>query len=30
MPTLAGRDLIDLGYEECMRRSEAVVRAHWH
>ena len=30
MPTLAGRDLIDLGYEECMRRSEAIVRAHWH
>ena len=30
MPTLPGRALIDLGYDECMRRSEAIVRAHWH
>ncbi|MFW5693070.1 MAG: FAD-dependent oxidoreductase [Thermoguttaceae bacterium] len=30
MPTLPGRALIDLGYDECMRRSEQIVRAHWH
>jgi len=30
MPTLPGRALIDLGYDECMRRSETIVRAHWH
>jgi hypothetical protein len=30
MPTLPGRALIDLGYDECMRRSEPIVRAHWH
>lgn len=30
MPTLPGRALIDLGYEACMERSEAIVRAHWH
>ncbi|MDY0169612.1 MAG: FAD-dependent oxidoreductase [Thermoguttaceae bacterium] len=30
MPTLPGRALIDLGYDECMRRTEQIVRAHWH
>lgn len=30
LPTLPGRALIDLGYDECMRRSERIVRAHWH
>jgi len=30
MPTLPGRTLIDLGYEETLRRSEEIVRAHWH
>ncbi|MCL4207075.1 MAG: FAD-dependent oxidoreductase [Pirellulaceae bacterium] len=30
MPTLPGRALIDLGYDECMRRSEQIVRAHWN
>jgi len=30
MPTLPGRALIDLGYDECMRRSERIVRTHWH
>ena len=30
MPTLPGRALIDLGYDECLRRSEPIVRAHWH
>ena len=30
MPTLPGRALIDLGYDECLRRSERIVRAHWH
>ena len=30
MPTLPGRTLIDLGYEETLRRSEEVVLAHWH
>jgi hypothetical protein len=30
MPTLPGRALIDLGYDECMKRSEQIVRAHWH
>ena len=30
MPTLPGKALFDLGYEECMRRSEQIVRAHWH
>ena len=30
MAMLPGKDLIDLGYDECMRRSERIVRAHWH
>ena len=30
MPTLPGRSLIDLGYDECLRRTEPIVRAHWH
>ena len=30
MPTLPGRTLIDLGYEETLRRSEEIVHAHWH
>jgi hypothetical protein len=30
MPTLPGRALIDLGYDQCLSRSEAIVRAHWH
>lgn len=30
MPTLPGRALIDLGYEECLRQTEPIVRAHWH
>lgn len=30
LPTLPGRALIDLGYEECLRRSEQSARAHWH
>lgn len=30
MPTLPGRALIDLGYDECLRRTEPIVRAHWH
>jgi hypothetical protein len=30
MPTLPGRALIDLGYDECMKRSEQIVLAHWH
>ncbi len=30
MPTLPGKALIDLGYDECMRRTEQIVRAHWH
>ncbi len=30
MPTLPGRTLLDLGYDECLRRSERIVRAHWH
>lgn len=30
MPTLPGRTLIDLGYEETLRQSEGIVRAHWH
>jgi hypothetical protein len=27
---LPGRALLELGYEECLRRSEQQVRAHWH
>ena len=30
LPLLPGRALIDLGYDECLRRSETKVRAHWH
>lgn len=30
MPMLPGRALIDLGYDECLRRSELMARAHWH
>jgi FAD-dependent oxidoreductase family protein len=30
MPMLPGRALIDLGYDECLRRSEQMARAHWH
>ena len=29
LPTLPGSDLIELGYDECMRRSELIVRNHW-
>jgi hypothetical protein len=30
MPTMPGRALIDLGYDQCLSRSEQIVRAHWH
>jgi len=30
MPTLPGRAMIDWGYDDCLRRSERIVRAHWH
>ncbi|MFH1265505.1 MAG: FAD-dependent oxidoreductase [Planctomycetota bacterium] len=30
MPMLPGRALIDYGYDECLRRSEEMARAHWH
>ena len=30
MPMLPGRALIDYGYDECLRRSELMARAHWH
>ncbi len=30
MPMLPGRALIDYGYDECLRRSEQMARAHWH
>ncbi|MFV1967979.1 MAG: FAD-dependent oxidoreductase, partial [Pirellulaceae bacterium] len=30
LPMLPGRALIDLGYDECLRRSERAVHAHWH
>jgi len=30
MGMMPGTDLIDLGYDECMRRSESMVRAHWN
>lgn len=30
LPVLPGRALIDLGYDECLRRSEKIARAHWH
>ena len=30
LPLLPGRALIDLGYDECLRRSEQMARAHWH
>ena len=29
MPMLPGRALIDYGYDECLRRSEQMARAHW-
>ena len=29
MPMLPGRALIDYGYDECLRRSEEMARAHW-
>ena len=30
LPLLPGRALIDMGYDECLRRSEQMARAHWH
>jgi FAD-dependent oxidoreductase family protein len=30
MPMLPGRALIDYGYDECLRRSQQMARAHWH
>jgi hypothetical protein len=30
MPMLPGRALIDHGYDECLRCSEQMARAHWH
>lgn len=30
LPVLPGRALIDLGYDECLQRSERMARAHWH
>ncbi len=30
MGMMPGKNLIDLGYDECLRRSEGLVRAHWH
>ena len=30
LPTLPGSALFDLGYDECMKRSELIVRNHWH
>ncbi len=30
MPTLPGRALIDLGYEQCLVETEPIVQAHWH
>jgi len=30
LPMLPGRALIDLGYDECLRRSETIARSHWH
>ena len=29
LPILPGRSLIDLGYDECLRRSELAAHAHW-
>jgi len=29
LPMLQGRSLIDLGYDECLRRSEKSAKAHW-
>ena len=29
MPMLPGRALIDYGYDECLRRSDEMARAHW-
>ncbi|MDO5553355.1 MAG: FAD-dependent oxidoreductase [Planctomycetia bacterium] len=30
MPTLPGKDLVELGYDECMKRSEVIVHNHWN
>jgi hypothetical protein len=30
LPMLPGRALIDLGYDECLRRTDKAVHAHWH
>ena len=30
LATIPGRDLIDLGYAECMRRAKRLVQAQWH
>ena len=30
MPMLPGRALIDYGYDECLRRSQLMARAHWN
>lgn len=30
LATVAGRDLIDLGYDECMRQAKRLVQAQWH
>ena len=30
MGMMPGNDMIELGYDECMRRSEKMVHAHWH
>ncbi len=29
LPTLQGRELIELGYDECMKRAQKIVRNHW-
>ena len=29
LTSLPGASLIELGYDECLRRTEAIVRAHW-
>lgn len=30
MAMMPGKSLIELGYDECLRRSEEIVHAHWH
>ncbi len=30
LATVAGRDLIDLGYDDCMSKAKRLVRAQWH